>query len=77
VTPIRFSFHHTTWHGVRCLFPCRIRAKSFGVSAAVATSSIAPVSDILRTMQIIEPPSNSMVPAFKACRALILGGYSR
>jgi predicted nucleic acid-binding protein len=61
VTPIRFSFHHTTWHGMRRPSVRKIRVKCSGIPAAVATSSIAPASDILRTMQVVALPSNSIV----------------
>ena len=64
-TPIRFSFHHTTRQGMRCLFARRTRVKWSGIPTGVTTSSIAPVSDILRTMQVIALPPNSIVPAFK------------
>ena len=62
-TPIRFSFHHTTRQGMQ--HPSARRMKWSGIPMGVATSSIAPVSDILRIMQVIAPPPNSIVPAFK------------
>jgi hypothetical protein len=39
--------------------------KLSGMPTGLVTSSAAPIFDMLRTMQSIAPPPNSIVPAFK------------
>jgi len=58
-----------TRHGRLAILPEIRRLNSPGMPTGLATSSWAPVSEMLRTTQSMVPPLNSMVPAFKVrCR---------
>jgi hypothetical protein len=63
VTPIRFSFRHTTRQDMWRPSGDRIRVKCSGIPTELVTLSIAPVFDKLRTMQLMEPLPIKMVPA--------------
>ena len=64
-TPMRFSLRQTMWHGRFNWSDGTNSVKRSGMNKGVTTSSAAPVSEILRTVQSIPPPPNSIVPAFK------------
>src|SRR6266568_8100507 len=68
-TPMRLSLTQATRHGRLAILPDIRRLNSPGMPTGLATSSWAPVSEMLRTTQSMVPPLNSMVPAFKVrCR---------
>ena len=71
LTPIRFSLRQTTVQA-RCVPSAWMnRVNRSGMPTGLLTSSAAPVSEKLRTVQSIAPPPNSMVPAFSTrCLAL-------
>jgi hypothetical protein len=71
-TPMRLSLRQTMWHGRFNCSDGTNSVKRSGMNKGVTTSSAAPVSETLRTVQSIPPPPNSIVPAFKVrCRAAI------
>jgi hypothetical protein len=68
-TPIRFSLRQTMWQFWRSWRLTMFSVISCGIPTGLATSSAAPIGDILRIVQSTLPPWNSMVPAFKTrCR---------
>jgi hypothetical protein len=62
-TPIRFSVRHAKRQGTWCPSGDMIRVKRIGIPTELVTWSIAPALDLSRTMQLIQPLSNRIVPA--------------
>ncbi len=71
-TPIRRSFRQTTWQARRTQSVSITSIKLCGMPTGLSTSNAAPVREMLRTVQSITAPSNTIFPALKTrCRDTI------